>query len=493
MTLTGLFAACKKISTLPLGTFAPPVADDAPATKTPSTTEATPTESTPTESTPGESETTETTPGESATTETTPDESAPEVRGTGAVSFYLTVTDLDGTQKEFVVKTDKKNVADALVEVGLVSGENSEYGLYIKVVNGITADYNVDGSYWSLLVNGEMSMVGASSVSVAEGLRVELKLTQTVVDPNAILFTPGAAVLPKSGSNTKSISGISSNCAVLIDAETGEILAGKDADKRFSPASMTKVMTLLVACENLKTGDLTQDVTNTEEIHNYVRAGKYRGLTVHWADVGDGAKLLDQLYGIGVVSAADCVMMVASYICKKATPAENEAAFVDLMNAEVEKMGLQNTHFDNPAGYDSENNYSTASDMAAIMMRALQCDLIREILSTQSRGFSAFGYNKNGDFVPAYNSYFYSTLFNVIGVGRIAAYEKKYGTFKLASLSLSGGKTGALGSGSNYVYSLVSFAQNADKSKTYICVTGETSGGAEVMKDAKTIYDNYIN
>lgn len=174
LTLTGLFAACKIIiSVPPAGTLAPPVADEAPATKAPSTTE-----STPTESTPGESATTETTPGESATTESATDEAAPEVRGTGAVSFCLTVTDLDGTQKEFVVKTDKKNVADALVEVGLVSGENSEYGLYIKVVNGITADYSVDGSYWSLLVNGEMSMVGASSVSVAEGLRVELKKTK---------------------------------------------------------------------------------------------------------------------------------------------------------------------------------------------------------------------------------------------------------------------------------------------------------------------------
>ena len=179
LTLTGLFAACKIIiSVPPAGTLAPPVADEAPATKAPSTTESTPTESTPTESTPGESATTETTPGESATTESATDEAAPEVRGTGAVSFCLTVTDLDGTQKEFVVKTDKKNVADALVEVGLVSGENSEYGLYIKVVNGITADYSVDGSYWSLLVNGEMSMVGASSVSVAEGLRVELKKTK---------------------------------------------------------------------------------------------------------------------------------------------------------------------------------------------------------------------------------------------------------------------------------------------------------------------------
>lgn len=317
--------------------------------------------------------------------------------------------------------------------------------------------------------------------------------TVTPSDPGEIIFTPGAVVLPKAGSGMKTVSGIDSRYAVLVDAATGEIIAGKDADVRFSPASMTKVMTLLVACENLKTGDLTQDLTNTEELHNYVRSGKYRGLTVHWADVGDGADLLEQLYGIGVVSAADCVMMVASYICKKSTPAENEAAFVELMNAEVERMGLKNTHFDNPVGYDSENNYSTASDMAAIMLRALQCDLIRTILSTPSRDFSAFGYNSKGEFVPSYNSHFYSTLFNVNGSGRIAKYEEKYGTFKLASLTLGGGKTGSLGSGANYIYSLVSFATTADKSKTYICVTGETSVGSEVMKDAKTIYDGYAN
>lgn len=102
----------------------------------------------------------------------------PDRVGTGSVTFQVTVTDLDGTQEEFEVRTDEKNVADALTKAGLVSGENSEYGLYIKVVNGITADYSVDGSYWSLLVNGEMSMVGASSVLVAEGLRVELKKTK---------------------------------------------------------------------------------------------------------------------------------------------------------------------------------------------------------------------------------------------------------------------------------------------------------------------------
>ena len=95
LTVTGLFAACKIIiSVPPAGTLAPPVADDAPATKTPSTTE-----STPTESTPGESATTETTPREPATTGAAADEAAPEVRGTGAVSFCLTVTDLEKKTK----------------------------------------------------------------------------------------------------------------------------------------------------------------------------------------------------------------------------------------------------------------------------------------------------------------------------------------------------------------------------------------------------------
>ena len=79
LTFTGLFAACKEISTLPLGTFAPPTADEAPATKTPSTTEAATTEA--------------------ATTEAATDEAATEVRGTGAVSFCLTVTDLEKKTK----------------------------------------------------------------------------------------------------------------------------------------------------------------------------------------------------------------------------------------------------------------------------------------------------------------------------------------------------------------------------------------------------------
>lgn len=118
----------------------------------------------------------ETKPADTQPTATqTTEAPAPIRRGEGATKFFLTVTDLDGSQKQFEIHTDAANVAEALLALGLVAGDDSEYGLYIKVVDGVTADYSVDKTYWSLLVNGEYSQVGASSVPVSAGLRVELK------------------------------------------------------------------------------------------------------------------------------------------------------------------------------------------------------------------------------------------------------------------------------------------------------------------------------
>ena len=74
----------------------------------------------------------------------------------------------------FTVKTDKETLADALIEHALIEGEDGPYGLYIKKVNGITADYDIDQTYWSLSKNGEMSMVGASDTVIADGEHYEL-------------------------------------------------------------------------------------------------------------------------------------------------------------------------------------------------------------------------------------------------------------------------------------------------------------------------------
>ena len=74
----------------------------------------------------------------------------------------------------FTIKTDKETLADALLEHELIEGEMSSYGIYIKKVNGIVADYDIDKTYWSLSKDGEMSMAGASSVVIADGEHYEL-------------------------------------------------------------------------------------------------------------------------------------------------------------------------------------------------------------------------------------------------------------------------------------------------------------------------------
>ena len=78
----------------------------------------------------------------------------------------------------FTIHTDEKYLADALKEHNLVEGEESDYGLYIKKLNGITADYDVDASYWSLTVNGEYSMSGASFTEICDGEHYEFTYTK---------------------------------------------------------------------------------------------------------------------------------------------------------------------------------------------------------------------------------------------------------------------------------------------------------------------------
>ncbi len=290
---------------------------------------------------------------------------------------------------------------------------------------------------------------------------------------------------------------VDSQFAVLLDAETGEILAGKNMDQRFHPASMTKVMTLLVACQKLSEDDLDKKIKLTQEIYDYVHPSSpsdgYYDSECYWKDVyiGDDGTVRSQLYGIAMKSYADCTMMIASYIVGK-SPAESEAQFVEWMNQEVQKMGLKDTHFDNIIGHEGDT-YTTASDMAAIMIRALECPFIAELLSTkEAKHFYIDGHFSDGSFDRQYNMYFYSTLFNINSQtsNREKAYEKEYGKFKLNNLQFQGGKTGALKVNGKWIYSLASFATNAD-GKTYIVVTGETTTGASVLKDAKTLYDTY--
>lgn len=89
--------------------------------------------------------------------------------GEGATAFTFSVTDLDKNTVTVTVKTDKDTVGAALVDLGLVSGSDSEYGLMVDTVNGITLDYNKDGKYWAFYINGEYAMTGVDSTPVEAG------------------------------------------------------------------------------------------------------------------------------------------------------------------------------------------------------------------------------------------------------------------------------------------------------------------------------------
>ena len=91
------------------------------------------------------------------------------VLGEGQTTFSLTVTDKAGITTAFEIHTDRKTVGDALLELGLIAGEAGDYGLYVKTVNGITADYDTDGTYWAFYENGSYAMAGADQTAITAG------------------------------------------------------------------------------------------------------------------------------------------------------------------------------------------------------------------------------------------------------------------------------------------------------------------------------------
>ena len=91
-------------------------------------------------------------------------------------NFTFIVVDKDGTETTFTISTDKATVGDALLAEGLIEGENSTYGLYVKKVNGIVADYDLDGTWWGFYVNGESSASGVSSTNVEDGAVYSFKV-----------------------------------------------------------------------------------------------------------------------------------------------------------------------------------------------------------------------------------------------------------------------------------------------------------------------------
>lgn len=91
-------------------------------------------------------------------------------------SFTFIVVDKNGNETTFNLSTDKSTVGDALLEEGLIEGEPGAYGLYVKKVNGIVADYDIDRTYWAFYVNGEYAFSGVDTTPVEEGATYSFKV-----------------------------------------------------------------------------------------------------------------------------------------------------------------------------------------------------------------------------------------------------------------------------------------------------------------------------
>ena len=89
--------------------------------------------------------------------------------GEGKTAFTFSVVDTEGKATFFYVHTDKTTVGEALLDCGLIAGEDGAYGLYVKTVNGITLDYDKDGKYWAFYVNDEYASVGVDMTEIKEG------------------------------------------------------------------------------------------------------------------------------------------------------------------------------------------------------------------------------------------------------------------------------------------------------------------------------------
>lgn len=159
--------------------------------------------------------------------------------------------------------------------------------------------------------------------------------------------------------------------AVVMDANTGTILYGKEADTKRYPASITKVMTALLAIENCKMNDV---ITYSNSAVNGIEAGSST------AGINVGAKLTveDSLYALMLVSANEAAAAIAEHVSGSTTE------FAKLMTKRAKELGCTNTQFKNPHGLPNEEHYTTAHDMGLILKEAMKHEEFRKIAGTIS-------------------------------------------------------------------------------------------------------------
>lgn len=242
----------------------------------------------------------------------------------------------------------------------------------------------------------------------------------------------------------------------LLDVEKNQIIAGRECNQRIYPASMTKVMTLIVAVENLKSLDDTFTMTS-EILYPLVKADATRA----GFDPGEVVSANNLLYGLILPSGADAAVALADMI------SGSEEEYVNLMNQKCEELGLKNTHFVNTSGLHDDNHYTTPIEMAMILNYAMKNATCAKILSTYQYTTTPSVQHPEGILLT-------STMFS-----------KMYGD-EAEGVVITAGKTGFT---SEAMCCLTSYAMK--DGNHYIAVTAGAGNMWNVIFDDFDLYKNY--
>lgn len=248
--------------------------------------------------------------------------------------------------------------------------------------------------------------------------------------------------------------------AVLIDKAENKIIAQKNYQERINPASMTKVLTILVAAENVEKLDDMCTVTIETTDYCYVNDCSNVGY-----QVGEQVTVKELFYGTILPSGADAALTLAEYV------AGSHEEFVKMMNTKLKELGLnKTTHFTNCVGLYDEKHYSTAYDMAIILEAAMDNEFCREVLTTHIYSTEPTTQHPDGQ-----------TLSNLF-LRRVEDQE-------LGNVTVLGAKTGFVAQAGNCC---VSSASTPDGKEYYLC-TAKSSGAWPCIYDHAKIYEHFVS
>ena len=270
--------------------------------------------------------------------------------------------------------------------------------------------------------------------------------------PPAVLFVPAF-----SDTTARPGDDVYSPNAILVDAESGAVLAAKDAEAKVRPASLAKMMTALVAY------DAIRDVREKYTFPYEVLAPLYKddeAVMIGYFE-GESATLDDLFHGMLMFSGADAAMGLVD------RTADSTEIFVAKMNAKAQALGMTNTHFADPVGLD-DSAYSTCRDLTILVKAVLSNVYLRSVFSTEDYRLPATSFHPDG--IPLKHSMF----------------AKMEGTEPEVAV-IKGGKTGFTGQAG---YCLASYAVTTD-GRTLIAVTTGANGNYRPVYDAFTLYKTY--